>query len=144
MTRVLVCGGRTYGVVPPRTPKDKLAQAEATATSQRWRLEEVLDAAVTRLGLSVVIEGEQAGADTLSSQWAQRRGIAVEPFPADWDRYGKTAGPIRNARMLAEGRPDVVIAFPGRFGTWDMVDKATRAGVRTIIIDRAQWPNERR
>lgn len=144
MTRVLVCGGRNYGIVPPRTPQAKMAEAEALATKQRARLEAVLDAAAERLGLSVVIEGEQTGADALSKRWAEQRGITVCPFPADWNRYGKTAGPLRNGRMLAEGKPDVVIAFPGGFGTWDMVKKAQAAKVRVHRIDPDKWPKHER
>lgn len=42
---------------------------------------------------------------------------------------GKAAGPIRNQRMLDEGKPDLVVAFPGGRGTADMVRRAKAAGV---------------
>lgn len=60
--------------------------------------------------------------------WSQENGIPEECFAADWSQ-GKKAGPLRNARMLAEGKPDVVVAFPGGRGTEDMVARARAAGV---------------
>lgn len=53
-------------------------------------------------------------------------------FRADWEQCGRQAGPLRNARMLAEGRPDAVIAFPGGKGTADMVRKARAAGLPVV------------
>ena len=52
---------------------------------------------------------------------------AREPSP-------RGAGPERNARMLAEGRPDLVVAFPGGTGTADMVRRAKAAGVRVVEV----------
>ena len=60
-------------------------------------------------------------------------GVPVEVYPADWTRYGKPAGPIRNRQMLNEGKPDMVIAFHDDLsvsvGTKDMVDIANAAGL---------------
>jgi len=58
--------------------------------------------------------------------------IPVIPFPPEWKRYGPKAGPIRNKQMLDEGRPDLVVAFPGGNGTNDMVKKAKAAGIEVI------------
>jgi hypothetical protein len=80
--------------------------------------------------VSVVIEGESRGADKLAALWASRRSIPLEPYPADWDRWGMAAGPKRNRQMLIEGKPDLVVAFPGGDGTADMVRQARKAGVR--------------
>jgi hypothetical protein len=61
----------------------------------------------------------------------------IKPYPADWDKYGKAAGPIRNKQMLDEGNPEKVIAF--RFknsrGTQNMINQAEKAGIKTIVID---------
>lgn len=59
---------------------------------------------------------------------ARQLGLAVEVHPADWGRYGKAAGPIRNQEMLESGI-DLVIALPGGRGTADMVRRAEGAGV---------------
>ena len=61
-------------------------------------------------------------------------GWEVDPCPADWDQYGKQAGPIRNAEMVAKlPKPDVCFGFPlaGSKGTYDCMAKAKAAGIRT-------------
>ena len=85
------------------------------------------------------IEGGAKGADFLTRVWVKYRQIETDYFsfveyPADWKTYGKRAGHIRNAQMLNEGKPDLVIAFPGGRGTQDMVDKATHAGVPVLEV----------
>ncbi len=52
------------------------------------------------------------------------------------DKYGKSAGSIRNQQMIDEGKPDLVVAFPGGFGTKDMVRRAKKHNIEVIIIDR--------
>jgi hypothetical protein len=112
--RVLFCGSRTW--------KDAAKIAEQFDIVQP----------------TIVIEGEAAGADTLARLEAERRGIRVLPFDADWDIYGKAAGPIRNKRMLTEGKPDLVIAFHpflrNSKGTKDMVLQAEKAGIPVKVI----------
>ncbi len=86
---------------------------------------------------SVVIHGAcPSGADLFADVFARRRGLRVIRFPADW-RMGKQAGPRRNRRMLAEGRPDVVYAFRARGesrGTDGMIRLAKAAGVPVHVI----------
>lgn len=53
----------------------------------------------------------QVSVDMLVDFAARSIGHVVEQWPADWDRYGAAAGPIRNAKMIAEGRPDCGLAF---------------------------------
>lgn len=108
--RLLVCGGRDYSDV--------------------WRLTAVLDWVwIDSFGIVEVIHGGARGADSLAGEWAKRKGIPVRVFPADWKQHGRRAGPIRNQQMLDEGRPTVVVAFPGGTGTADMVRRARAAGV---------------
>lgn len=110
--RVLVCGGRDY------------ADAE--------QVEQVLDHYL--LAELAICHGAARGADTLAGQWAARRAVPCQRFPADWSRYGRAAGALRNARMLAEFTPDLVLAFPGGRGTADMVARATLAGVPVVQV----------
>lgn len=77
----------------------------------------------------VVIQGGAKGADALAREVAAHHDFAVETYEADWGAHGRAAGPIRNQRMLDEGKPDVVFAFPGGRGTADMVRRAQRAGI---------------
>ena len=113
--RVLVCGGRAY--------------------SDRARVFAVLDKFHAEAGIDVIIEGGAKGADQLAAIWSGTHpGVDLIRFEADWENQGSFAGPTRNTRMLTEGRPDLVIAFPGGRGTADMVKKAQRAGVKVIEI----------
>lgn len=114
MTRVLVCGGRAYG--------------------DRARVYEVLDVYHGAKGISLLIDGAARGADQLAHEWAQSLGVPTERFPADWENHGSFAGPARNKQMMDEGKPDLVIAFPGGRGTADMVRKARKAGVEVVEI----------
>ena len=107
--RVLVCGGRQY--------------------RDRHRLEDLLDAYRKAWTISHIISGGAPGADRLAEQWADDRQIPCLLYPAQWKRYGVSAGPIRNQQMLDEGRPDLVLAFPGGKGTADMTRRAHNAGV---------------
>ncbi len=78
--------------------------------------------------ITLLIHGNARGADTLAHQWAMENGIKTLPCPAQWDKYGKGAGPIRNALMLSY-EPKLVIAFKGGKGTRNMVNIAKKAGV---------------
>ena len=87
----------------------------------------------------VVIEDKAKGADTLARIHAEMLNIPVLKFPADWQKYGRAAGPIRNSQMLKEGNPDVVVGFHNRIddskGTRDMLTRAKKAGKATFIFD---------
>lgn len=82
-----------------------------------------------------VISGGARGADFLARCYAKYCGWEYQEFLADWKKYKAAAGPIRNQWMLDEGKPDLVIAFPGGKGTADMVSRARKAGVRTVEIE---------
>lgn len=71
-------------------------------------------------------------ADWQAAVWAQSHKIEVQYFYANWHLDGKAAGPIRNARMLSEGRPDIGVEFPGGKGTRDMRNRLIRAGIPII------------
>lgn len=114
MTRVLVCGGRDFS-------NTQLAYA-------------VLDRLHKELGIDVVIEGDARGADRIAGYWARRNRIDNLKFRADWKLYQNRAGPVRNAKMLRQGKPDLVVAFPGGNGTRDMIEKARAAGVEVLEI----------
>ena len=88
---------------------------------------------------TIIIEGEAKGADTLARLSANAMGIETLKFPADWQKYGRAAGPIRNSQMLKEGNPDVVVGFHYKIdeskGTRDMLTRAKKAGKATFIFD---------
>ncbi len=113
--RVLVCGGRDF------TDYDLLYCTLSTGMSS----------GELQIGQTygAIIHGAARGADSLASRFASEMGIQCISFPADWRKHGKAAGFIRNQQMLSEGKPDIVIAFPGGRGTADMVRRARLAGV---------------
>ena len=77
----------------------------------------------------IIIQGGAKGADTLAWNWAVSNKVSWMTYPADWDKYGKRAGYIRNVQMLNESKPDLVIAFPGGKGTKMMINLAKAANV---------------
>lgn len=113
---VLVCGGRDY--------RDK---------RKVWTVLHELHA---RCPISHVIQGGATGADVFAKDWAiSTNNVQDVECKANWDRYGKAAGALRNAAMLRL-EPHLVIAFPGGRGTADMVRKAQKANVLVrVIID---------
>lgn len=82
---------------------------------------------------TIIIHGGARGADTLAGITAESRGLEVREYPANWKEFGRRAGPIRNATMLAKEKPDLVVAFTLNLaesrGTKDMVQRAIAAGI---------------
>lgn len=76
-----------------------------------------------------VVCGGATGADSLAESWADDRGVDKAVYPADWEKYGRRAGVIRNAEMLIREEVDLVVAFPGGKGTSDMVSRAVKRGI---------------
>lgn len=112
--RILVTGGRDF--------------------EDQALLESVLDSLQSMHHIEAVLHGDASGADRLAGQWAKSRNIAVEAYPADWKKFGRAAGPIRNQKMLDEN-PDILIAFPGGKGTADMVSRAKKAGLVVVVVE---------
>lgn len=86
--------------------------------------------------LTAVIEGACNGPDSWAREFANLHKIPCFTYRAQWTRYGKAAGPIRNQRMIDEGKPDLVVAlWDGRSrGTRDMIERSVKAGVPVRII----------
>lgn len=113
--RVLICGGRN--------PSSEICDAV-----WNWVMENCSSG-------DVVIHGAARGVDEQAMIAAQTLpGVKHLPFEADWNRYGRAAGPFRNRRMLEEGKPDFVVAFPGGRGTANMVSQAKAAGVKVVEV----------
>lgn len=132
-SRILVCGGRTF-----------------TDTSIIFGYLDFKSRDFTED--AVIIHGAARGADSKAGEWAHIRGYKVEEFPAKWNDlahpdaviattsygklYNKNAGFIRNQQMLVEGKPDLVIAFPGGGGTENMIKQSKLAGLAPIRIKK--------
>lgn len=113
--RLLVCGGRDFN-------------------DWEW-MNEVLTWISGSNHIEVLIHGAARGADSLAGEWAELANVPIKAYPADWQRHGRAAGPIRNRLMLSDGKPDFVIAFPGGRGTADMISAARVAGVTVMEAD---------
>lgn len=84
--------------------------------------------------ISVVISGAARGADTLGEMWARSRHRTLYRMPAEWDRFGKSAGYRRNERM-ADAAEALVAFWDGKSrGTKHMIDIAKRRGLRVTVI----------
>ena len=94
------------------------------------------------MGYDTLVEGEARGADTIARKCAELIGMKVLKFPANWDKHGKRAGPIRNQQMLDEGKPDLVVAFHNNIeqskGTKDMVNRAKKANIPIYVISEGE------
>lgn len=112
--KILICGGRDF---------------EDRDVFYKAMLDFMYDKNVS------IIHGAAKGADTLAADWARAFGHQAESYPANWDKYGKRAGYIRNVQMLNEGKPDLVIAFPGGKGTAMMIKLAEAAGTPVVKIN---------
>ena len=119
--RILVCGDRS----PKRWGIEDY---------QQW-IYDCLDKFHSLNMVDSVVEGDAPGVDRIAGYWARKNGLTNLKFPADWEKYGTAAGPIRNKQMLDEGKPDLVVAFPGGKGTANMVKLAEEAGIKVIKIE---------
>lgn len=113
--KVIVCGGRSY--------LDKECVYRTLSELHR------------QMPITILMHGDAMGVDYWGKRWARMRKSHVKEaaFPADWERHGRAAGPLRNQEMLDAG-PDLVVAFPGHRGTEDMVRRAKKVGVRVIEV----------
>jgi hypothetical protein len=84
-----------------------------------------------------IVSGCARGVDTLAIEWAEHAGFAgsVVRFPAEWDRYGKAAGMIRNQQMAWYGTHLVAFWDGGSPGTRAMIDMARREGLQARIVE---------
>jgi YspA, cpYpsA-related SLOG family len=82
----------------------------------------------------VIVSGAARGADTLGERYAKEYGYGIESHPADWNKYGKSAGYIRNKEMAQSS--DALMAFwDGKSrGTKHMIDLAKKEGLRVIVV----------
>lgn len=122
--RILVCGDRHYDDI----------NAVYYTLSHIARLTSLpID-----IGSSTIIHGGCKGADTIAGNFASGKGIECVLFSADWQKYGRSAGPIRNKQMIEEGRPNLVVAFHknirGSRGTKDMIERSLDQVTPTYLV----------
>lgn len=83
---------------------------------------------------SEVVCGMANGADLLGKQWAEENDIDVIEFPANWTKYGKSAGPVRNIEM-ANYATHLIAFWDGESkGTKHMIDVAKKHNLKVGVI----------
>lgn len=108
---------------------------------RKWKCYYVIEAYLKHLifvdRYRELIHGCAKGADTLAGWAGHELGMEVIEVPAEWDKHGKAAGPIRNRKML-DMKPDLVVAFHNDLekskGTKDCVTEARRRGIPVVLI----------
>ncbi len=81
----------------------------------------------------IIVSGCASGADALGERYALENGFEIERFPAEWGKYGRSAGPIRN-RKMAEAADIVICFWDGKsIGTRSMIESAKKYGKDTRI-----------
>lgn len=107
--KLLVCGGRDF---------DDRRRLEATLDKLCWKVRR----------LAVILGDCPTGADRLALSWATSHWHTVFMFMADWDKFGKAAGPRRNAEMAAAADRGVAFFDGSSPGTADMIRRMKALG----------------
>lgn len=83
----------------------------------------------------ILIHGGAKGVDSFAGKLATKHGYIVIVCPAEWDKYGKSAGIIRNKSMIDDYAPDLLIAFPipESKGTYHAIAYAKKKNIPTQI-----------
>lgn len=81
-----------------------------------------------------IVSGTCRGVDRLGERFAEERGWHYVRFPADWDKHGKAAGPIRNEEMAKYADTCVVFTGDGDRGSASMIDMAKKHNLSLRII----------
>jgi len=122
--RVLVTGSRDF----PWTRKHSIYEELANVVKIGRQFSDDL----------IISQGGASGVDAIALAWAENHSIPVVTFKADWS-FGRSAGPMRNQRMLDEFRPHYVLAWPEcddrpGSGTWDMIRRCRQQGYPVQIF----------
>lgn len=113
----------------------KVKPDNSNLMEEQTRVYKLLLSAIKESGYDIteVISGTAAGVDRLGERWAMVNDIPIISMPADWNKYGKSAGPIRNQKM-AELCDAAIILWDGTSpGTRNMIYEMNKLGKPTYI-----------
>lgn len=88
---------------------------------------------VSGFHITEVVSGTARGVDRLGEEWAKANSVPVKSFPADWDRYGKSAGHRRNTEMALYADALIAVWDGVSSGTHDMILKARNRKLKVFI-----------
>jgi len=98
---------------------------------------EVISKCPWRLSITSVISGTARGADKHGETWANTNNILIKRFPADWNKYGKAAGHIRN-KLMADNADSLIAVWNGTSkGTESMIKYAKDSGLELFVYNHA-------
>jgi len=103
-------------------------------STTRKEFQEAIQSAEWINKTTTVISGTARGADTFGEEWAEKNGLEIERCPAQWNKFGKKAGPIRNKEMAYQGDALLAIWDGESRGTLNMINNAKRMGVDYLYI----------
>jgi len=83
---------------------------------------------------TTVISGTARGADRLGEQWAFKNRVPIEKYPADWDKYGNSAGYKRNVEMAKVAEALIALWDGESKGTSHMIDIAKSHGLKVVVF----------
>lgn len=86
-----------------------------------------------------ILSGRCKGVDLMCEQYAKEKGLLLELYPAEWKKYGKATGPIRNKQMVE--KTDVVIAFvcERAKGTKNLILQAEKLGKSVFVKEIGEF-----
>lgn len=86
-----------------------------------------------------VIEGGAKGVDEMGWRWAMAQGIPFTTVNAEWNRMGRAAGPLRNAKMSLMADALICIWDGKSPGTANMIEHALDRKLKVFVL---VWPEE--
>ena len=119
--RVIIAGGREYNNY------DFLRERCDFYLQNKFNEEDV-----------IIVSGHAKGADALGERYAQERGLACEQYPADWEKYGRGAGPIRNEQMANVANALIAFWDGQSRGTANMINLAMSKGLKVAVVNYKQ------
>lgn len=118
-TRIIVCGSRDF--------------------SDHKLLNNTLNNIVAKYENVRIISGHARGADMFGECYAKNNNIPCTVMRAEWDKYGKQAGFIRNNQMIEfakQANPVVVAFWDGKsHGTKHSIEAARNQNIETYVIN---------
>lgn len=95
----------------------KLAVIGSRTFNDYPRLKMSLDVYNTLYPITLIVSGGARGTDSLAERYAEEKGIPMQIFPAQWNKYGRSAGYKRNR--------DIIMACDKVYAFWDMKSTGT-------------------
>lgn len=114
MMKIIIAGGRDF--------------------SNRDMLHSYMSLIPPWVAIDEIVSGGAKGADALGEEWAKLNGKPCKVFPAEWNRLGKRAGPIRNAEMSVYANGLIAFWDGKSKGTSHMIEMMKAAGKWTYVV----------